>query len=63
MDDVKNKYFTAVIDSLNTQIQVLKEVEMPIYDEQDFEYAIDYIYWSSAQEKLIVKFKNKGEVE
>jgi hypothetical protein len=63
MKDTENKYLIAVLESLNTQVQILKTTGMPIHDEDDFEYVVDYIYWSTAQERLIVKFKNKGEVE
>jgi hypothetical protein len=57
------RYFSTLVEGLNIQIQLLKDAGIKIHDDSDFDFVIDYVYHSTAQDKVIVKFKNKGEIE
>ena len=55
------RYFNALVEGLNSQIQLLKQAGIKIHDDNDFEFIIDYVYYSEAQDEVIVRFKGVRE--
>jgi hypothetical protein len=55
------RYFNALVEGLNSQIQLLKQAGIKIHDDNDFEFVIDYVYYSEAQDEVIVRFKGVRE--
>jgi hypothetical protein len=49
------------VEGLNSQIQLLKQAGIKIHDDNDFEFVIDYVYYSEAQDEVIVRFKGVRE--
>ena len=45
------------IDALNTLIDGLRNAGVELHDDNDFAYVIDYVYYSKAQDKAVIKYK------
>ena len=61
LETQKGRYFNALVEGLNSQIQLLKQAGIKIHDDNDFEFIIDYVYYSEAQDEVIVRFKGVRE--
>lgn len=59
MMDIFKIMVESKIDDINNSLQLLSEIGVQIHDNDDFEYVIDYVYYSPAQKRTIVKFKEK----
>lgn len=58
--DFRDKYWLmwkSKIDELNKIIKLMRDVGEEIHDDSDFDYVLDYVYYSSASDKIICKFK------
>ena len=50
-------YLQMLVEDINSKIQKLKEIGADIHDNEDFDWGIDYIYYSPANDKIIFKTK------
>lgn len=58
--EFRDKYWLmwrSKIDELNAIIKLLREVGEEIHDDADFDFCLDHVYYSSANDKLVCKFK------
>lgn len=65
-DKIGNKQFNMLksyIDTLNSMVKILKENNIHIRDNDDFDYAIEYVYYSEGQDEVIAKFKEVEQDE
>jgi len=53
----------ANIDTLNTLIDGLRNAGVELHDDNDFAYVIDYVYYSKAQDKAVIKYKEARREE
>jgi hypothetical protein len=53
--------FECLIETLNTYIQNMKKARLYIHDDNDFDFVIDYIYYSPAQDEIIFRCTNKED--
>lgn len=60
---MQGKFLIAIIENINAQIKIMADAGLQIYDNENFEYVIDDISYSPAQDKLLVKFKEFEEVK
>jgi hypothetical protein len=61
LETQQGRFFNALVEGLNSQIQLLKQAGIKIHDDNDFEFVIDYVYYSEAQDEVIVRFKGVRE--
>jgi hypothetical protein len=61
LETQQGRFFNALVEGLNNQIQLLKQAGIKIHDDNDFEFVIDYVYYSEAQDEVIVRFKGVRE--
>lgn len=62
-DTAQGRYLNALVDGLNNQIQLMKDAGLFVRDDANFEFALDSIYYSPAQDEIIAKWKEVGDPE
>jgi hypothetical protein len=67
LQGMSKKHFNlleAYISTLNNMIQEMKKQGIHIHDNQDFDFAIEHIRYSEAQDKVLVSFHHvESEVD
>lgn len=54
-----NKALTVLIDSINAQIAVLNASDCKIYDEENFEFYIESVYYNQEDDRLYCRIKEE----
>ena len=55
------KLLEHLINQINSNIAILREMKIEIKDSENFGFAVDYISYSSAQDEVLVTFKKSNK--